>query len=150
MFKGIFSIVGGKWGVIAIIAAALTIAGLTGYIKYQSAKHAAEEIELRGKLRDARRDIRERDRVIKTQQEEEALFNSRVETLARAMESLQSIFAQNSQQRRRDVDNMTRPRPRPGQSADTKEMEDAANNGMNGLFNELEAITQPTPSAGTK
>jgi hypothetical protein len=133
---------GGKWGLIAILVASLTIAGLWGYIKYQSAKNARDQIELRTKLRESQRDVRERDRVINVMTEERELYESRVAEIARNMEQMQRRMAQNTQQRRTDYDSMTRPRAGPGQKANIQELEDAANQGMNGLFNELEVMSQ--------
>jgi hypothetical protein len=147
----LLGLVGGKWGLIAILAGFLTIAALTGYIKYQAVKHEAEEISLRSKLNTAKRDIKERDLVITVMTDERNLFEARIAEITAAMESMLSRFSYNSQQRTSDVKRMTRPRPAPGVPADTSEMEKAANEGMNGIFNEMEEASRnkgkPVPAA---
>lgn len=142
MFSRILGLVGGKWSFVAIIAAAITIAGLYGYIRYQSAKLDAAQSH----LDQAKRDVADRDKVISVQQQEGAQYEARVKAMSEAMEQMSGAMARNSQQRRTDYGNMTRPHPLPGVSADTKELETAANTGMNSLFAELVRLSQPPVS----
>jgi hypothetical protein len=145
MLGKLLSLVGGKWGVIAILVGALTIAGLIGFIKLQRAEHASEEIALRSRIKDLREDVQERDTVIRIQEGERVQFEGRVDAITGLLVDMQGQIARNSQQRQTDYTRMARPRPAPGTPANTADMEKAANEGMNGLFNEMEAESQPKP-----
>jgi hypothetical protein len=143
----ILGLFGGKFGLYASIGAALLIAGMFGYIKYTGAVHARTEIELRDKLSTARRDIADRDAAISTMKEEQALFGSKVQDIADAMEGLQAQISRNTQTRRNDYTKMTSPKPISGTPTNLDAVQDQANNGMNGLFNDLTNISQPAPGA---
>lgn len=141
MFSSFFSIVTGKWGIFAAIAAAITIAGLVGYIKLQKAEAAATEIALKSKNEMLTRDVKERDQQIKDMATSEQLFDQRISEVAIALGDLQNKIGQNSVQKTTEYKYITRPRPAVGVPADTTDMETAAN-GMNEIFKSMVTESQ--------
>ncbi len=137
---------GSKFGLYAIIGSSLIIAGMYGYIKYTAAQTAKTEIKLRSDLKDAKRDVKEQKRVIEVQQQEARQVEWRMVKINASLATMQRQFVVNAQTKRKDINGLIAPRPQPGDLIDLAAITEQANMGMNKLFDDMMAISQPTPA----
>lgn len=75
--------------------------------------------------------------------EDQKSMMERMDLLAGSLEALQGSFSRNMSRRQGTVDRMVYVTP-PGQSPDTAAMQQRANDGMNGLFSDLEQLSGNT------
>lgn len=128
------------WGAVLVLALAGYGVWSWNTIQWQKRDKADLVEEVKGLKQD-------RDTLIKDQKD----FLDRAGQVMNSMEDLNRKVGQNAVRRQHDYEGMTGPSTKPdGTPTDTSDLEDKANTGMNGLFEELNTLSREHLNASSQ
>ena len=125
---------GWAWGLLVLVLVLGYATWSWNTIQHQKAEAVATQLENQNAA------LTENNRLLA---EDQKSILERMDLLAGSLEQLQGSFSRNMSRRQQTIDSMTYT-PEPGQSVDSAIIQDRANTGMNGLFDDLETISGNT------